>query len=70
MTEPPSVKFPGIDIELSSMLHASEAVSVPGPIPSSVTGWAVTRFTEIWDKAAVIWSETTVSAPDGTPLWT
>jgi acyl dehydratase len=72
MTEPPTVKFPGIDIELSRVLHASEAISVPGPIPPSGTGRAVTRFTEIWDKgkAAVIWSETTVTTPDGTPLWT
>lgn len=72
MTEPPTVKFPGIDIELSKVLHASEAVSVPGPIPPAGTGIAVTRFTDIWDKgkAAVIWSETTVTAPDGTPLWT
>ena len=68
MTEPPSVQFPGIDIELSKVLHASEAVSAPAPIPPSGTGIAVTRFTDIWDKgkAAVIWSETTVSAPDGT----
>ena len=72
MTEPPSVQFPGIDIELSRVLHASEAVSVPAPIPPSGTGVAVTRFTDIWDKgkAAVIWSETTVTTPDGTPLWT
>lgn len=72
MTEPPSVKFPGIDIELSKVLHASEAVTVPGPIPPSGTGTAVTRFTEIWDKgkAAVIWSETTVTDPAGTLLWT
>jgi acyl dehydratase len=72
MTKPPTVKFPGIDIELSKVLHASEAVSVPGPIPPSGTGVAVTRFTDIWDKgkAAVIWSETTVTAPDGTLLWT
>ncbi|KUI05857.1 MaoC family dehydratase [Mycobacterium sp. IS-3022] len=72
MTEAPTVKFPGIDIELSKVLHASEAVSVPGPIPPAGTGIAVTRFTDIWDKgkAAVIWSETTVTAPDGTPLWT
>ena len=72
MTEPPTVNFPGIDIELSRVLHASEAVSVPGPIPPSGTGIAVTRFTDIWDKgkAAVIWSETTVTAPDGTLLWT
>ena len=71
MTEPPSVKFPGIDIELAKVLHASEAISAPGPIPPAGTGTAVTRFTEIWDKgkAAVIWSETTVTAPDGGLLW-
>ena len=71
MTEPPAVKFPGIDIELSKVLHASEAVEVPGPIPPAGTGVAVTRFTEIWDKAkaAVIWSETTVNDPTGTLLW-
>ena len=38
MTEPPAVQFPGIDIELSKVLHASEAVTVPGPIPASGTG--------------------------------
>lgn len=71
MTEPPAVKFPGIDIELSRVLHASEAISAPGPIPASGTGTSVTRFTEIWDKgkAAVIWSETTVTDPAGTVLW-
>jgi acyl dehydratase len=72
MTKPPTVRFPGIDIELSKVLHGSEAVSIPGPIPPSGTGRAVTRFTDIWDKgkAAVIWSETTVTTPDGAPLWT
>jgi len=72
MTEPPAVKFPGIDIELSRVLHGSEAVTVPGPIPASGTGIAVTRFTDIWDKgkAAVIWSETTVKSPEGAVLWT
>jgi acyl dehydratase len=72
MTKAPTVQFPGIDIELSKVLHASEAVTVPGSIPPSGTGIAVTRFTDIWDKgkAAVIWSETEVKAPDGTLLWT
>jgi acyl dehydratase len=72
MTEAPTVKFPGIDIELSRVLHASEAINAPGPIPPSGTGRAVTRFTDIWDKgkAAVIWSETTVTTLDGAPLWT
>jgi acyl dehydratase len=72
MTEPPAVNFPGIDIELSKVLHASEGISAPGPIPPAGTGIAVTKFTEIWDKgkAAVIWSETTVKDPGGTLLWT
>ncbi|ULN34659.1 MaoC/PaaZ C-terminal domain-containing protein [Mycolicibacterium smegmatis] len=72
MTEPPKVQFPGIDIELSKVLHASEAVSVPGPIPTSGTAKSVQRFTEIWDKgkAAVIVSETTVTDPSGKVLWT
>jgi hypothetical protein len=71
-TKPPTVKFPGIDIELSKVLHASERVEVPAPLPPSGSARAVTRFTDIWDKgkAAVIWSETTVSAPDGALLWT
>jgi acyl dehydratase len=72
MTKPPTVQFPGIDIELGKVLHASERVEVPGPLPPSGSARAATRFTDIWDKgkAAVIWSETTVSAPDGTLLWT
>jgi acyl dehydratase len=72
MTEAPTVQFPGIDIELSKVLHASESVTVPGPIPASGKGIAVTRFTDIWDKgkAAVIWSRTEVRSPDGTLLWT
>ena len=71
-TEAPTVRFPGIDIELSKVLHASETVTVPGPIPASGTGRAATRITDVWDKgkAAVIWSETTVTTPDGQPLWT
>lgn len=72
MTEPPKVSFPGIEIELSRVLHASEAVSVPGPLPPSGSARAVTRITDIWDKgkAAVILNETTVTSSDGTPLWT
>ncbi len=72
MTEAPTVQFPGIDIELSKVLHASEAVTVPGPIPTSGTAWSKQRFTEIWDKgkAAVIVSESTVTDASGTVLWT
>jgi acyl dehydratase len=71
-TKAPTVQFPGIDIELSKVLHASEQVVVPAPLPPSGSGRAVTRFTDIWDKgkAAVILSETQVSTMEGTPLWT
>ncbi|MFV0493662.1 MaoC/PaaZ C-terminal domain-containing protein [Mycobacterium sp.] len=72
MTDAPTVQFPGIDIELAKVLHASERVEVPAPLAASGSATAVTRFTDIWDKgkAAVIWSETTATAPDGTLLWT
>ncbi len=71
MTEPPTVRFPGIDIELSRVLHASEAVSIPAAVPPTGSGRAVTRITDIWDKgkAAVIVNETTVTDLDGAPLW-
>jgi acyl dehydratase len=71
-TAPPTVQFPGIDIELSKVLHASEQVTAPTPLPPTGSAKAVTRFTDIWDKgkAAVIWSETRVTALDGTLLWT
>lgn len=71
-TKPPTVRFPGIDIELSKVLHASERVEVPAPLPPSGSARAVTQFTDIWDKgkAAVLLSKTTVTAPDGVLLWT
>jgi len=72
MTDPPAVRFPGIDIELSRVLHASESVTIPAPLPASGSARAVTRITGVWDKgkAAVIDNETAVTALDGTPLWT
>ena len=73
MTDAPTVKFPGIDIELSQGAARQRGRS-PCPARSRrrAPARAVTRFTDIWDKgkAAVIWSETTVTAPDGTLLWT
>ena len=71
MTEPPSVSFPGIEIELGRVLHASEAVTVAAPLPPSGSARAVTRITDIWDKgkAAVILNETTVTDSAGNLLW-
>jgi acyl dehydratase len=72
MTEAPKVSFPGIEIELSRVLHASEAVRVPAPLPPTGSARAVTRITDVWDKgkAAVILNETTVTDPAGNLLWT
>ena len=46
-------------------------VTVPAPLPASRSARSVTRLVDIWDKgkAALIVSETTVTALDGTPLF-
>ena len=71
-TEPPTVSFPGIDIELSKVLHASEQVTMAAPLPPSGSASSVTRVVEVWDKgkAAVIVSESAVTSSEGKPLWT
>ena len=58
-------------MELGKVLHASEQVTVPAPLPASRSARSVTRLVDIWDKgkAALIVSETTVTALDGTPLF-
>lgn len=70
-TQAQRVSFPGIDIPLGKVLHASEEVTVPGPLSASGSARSVSRLVDIWDKgkAAVIVSETTVTGLDGTPLW-
>ena len=72
LTEPPTVPFPGIDIELAKILHGAESVTVAGPIPASGSARATSRVVDIWDKgkAAVILTESSVTTLDGTPLWT
>jgi acyl dehydratase len=71
-TEPPHVKWPGVDIALAKILHASEQVTVARPLPPSGSARATSRVVEIWDKgtAAVVVTETSVTSTDGTPLWT
>jgi acyl dehydratase len=71
-TEPPTVRMPGITIDLASVLHGSQRITVPGPLPVSGKGVARTRIVDLQDKgsAAVIVQRTEVRDPDGTPLWT
>lgn len=70
--EPPKVNWPGVEIDLAKVLHASEQVAVPAPLPPSGSARATSRIVEIWDKgkAAVVVLETSVTAVDGSPLWT
>ncbi len=71
-TEPPAVRFPGIDIDLAAVVHGSQTVTMHRPLPSAGKAVARTRITDVFDKgkAAVIWQETEVVADDGSPLWT
>jgi acyl dehydratase len=72
LTEPPTVPFPGVDIELAKILHGAESVTVAGPLPASGTARATSRIVDIYDKgkAAVLLTESTVTTLDGKPLWT
>ncbi|KAA8969473.1 MaoC/PaaZ C-terminal domain-containing protein [Mycobacterium sp.] len=71
-TQPPKVSWPGVKIDLAKILHGSEQVSVPAPLPPSGSARSVSRIVEIWDKgtAAVVVVETSVTTLDGAPLWT
>ena len=70
--EPPKVNWPGVDIDLAKVLHASEQVAVPAPLFPSGSARATSRIVDVWDKgkAAVVVLETSVTGTDGTPLWT
>ncbi|BBZ24656.1 MaoC/PaaZ C-terminal domain-containing protein [Mycolicibacter hiberniae] len=70
--EPPKVSWPGVEIDLAKILHASERVTVPAPLPPSGSARAISRISDVWDKgkAAVVVLETSVTSTDGTPLWT
>lgn len=70
--EPPAVRFPGIDVDLSKVLHGTQSITVSGPIPASGEAVARSRIADVWDKgkAAVIIQETTVASAAGAPLWT
>lgn len=72
MFEPPAVTFPGIDIDLSKVLHGTQSITVHGPLPADGQAVAQSRIVDVWDKgkAAVIIQEATVTTPSGDPLWT
>jgi acyl dehydratase len=69
--EPPAVRFPGIDLDLTKVLHGSQSITMHRPIPISGKAIAHPRIADVWDKekAAVIVQETIVTDRDGSPLW-
>ncbi len=71
-TDPPPLDLPGCDINLSQVVHGSQAVTVHAPLPTSGTATISTTLTDVWDKgkAAVIWQEGVARSEAGDPLWT
>ncbi|MBF6288162.1 MaoC/PaaZ C-terminal domain-containing protein [Nocardia cyriacigeorgica] len=71
-TEPPKVSFPGIDIDLTKVVHGHQEIEVHRPIPAAGKATSTGRISEIWDKgsAAVVVQEHTITGSDGAPLWT
>ncbi|MCT2586365.1 MaoC/PaaZ C-terminal domain-containing protein [Actinophytocola gossypii] len=69
--EPPALRFPGVDVDLTKVLHGTQSITVHAPIPPEGRAVARSRIADVLDKgkAAVIVQETTVTA-GGTPLWT
>jgi acyl dehydratase len=72
MTDPPPLDLPGCDINLSQVVHGSQAIAVHGPLPTSGSATVRTTLTDVWDKgkAAVIWQEGVAVAESGEELWT
>jgi acyl dehydratase len=71
VTQPPTVRFPGVEIDLAKVVHGWQSVTVHRPIPPAGTASARTRTVNVYDKgsAAVIVQETEVTDARG-PLWT
>jgi acyl dehydratase len=72
MFEPPAVTFPGIDVDLSKVLHGTQSITVHAPLPADGRAVARSRIADVWDKgkAAVIIQEATITTPTDDPLWT
>lgn len=71
-TEAPRVSYPGIEIELSKVLHGTQQITAHRPLTTDGAARAVTRVAHIWDKgsAAVVVTETEIRDLSGDKLWT
>ena len=69
---PPNVSFPGIEVDLRTILHASQRIEVHRPLARNGKATVRTGVADLWDKgsAAVIVVNTVATDTDGSPLWT
>jgi acyl dehydratase len=72
MTDPPPLALPGCDINLSQVVHGSQAITLHAPLPTTGAATVRTTLTDVWDKgkAAVIWQEGVATSEWGEELWT
>ncbi|BCL20106.1 MaoC/PaaZ C-terminal domain-containing protein [Streptomyces tuirus] len=66
-----SLSMPGIEVELSRVLHGGQSLVIHRPLPAAGTATATNRIAAVHDKgsAAVLVLRTDVADADG-PLWT
>ncbi|GAA0638817.1 MaoC/PaaZ C-terminal domain-containing protein [Kutzneria viridogrisea] len=71
-TEPPRVRFPGIEVDLAAALHGAQELLVHRPIPVTGQARSTGRIAEVQDKgsAAVIITEHETTDLAGDPLFT
>ncbi|GIE94333.1 MaoC/PaaZ C-terminal domain-containing protein [Paractinoplanes rishiriensis] len=62
-TGPPRVSMPGIEIDLSRVVHGRQEIVLHGPIPADGCEWATSRVAAVYDKgsAAVVVTETSTA---------
>ncbi|WP_243788148.1 MaoC/PaaZ C-terminal domain-containing protein [Saccharopolyspora gloriosae] len=65
--EPPTLSFPGIEVDLAKVLHGGQEITVHRPFPAAGRAHATTRIVDVQDKgkAAVIVQETAMTDEDG-----
>jgi acyl dehydratase len=70
--EPPAVRLPGIELDLTGVLHGGQLIMMHQPVAPAGTALARQRVVELQDKgtAAVVVVEAVITHRDGSALWT
>ncbi|MHC5906465.1 MaoC/PaaZ C-terminal domain-containing protein [Streptomyces sp. S6] len=65
------LSMPGVDVDLSRVLHGGQSLTIHRPLPAEGTATATGRIAAVYDKgkAAVLVMRTEVADTEG-PLWT